>query len=230
MTESLGIRLAAEALGTFMFFFMGFCGIAISVQYGFEAIGPVGIAAGFGFGLALAIAAFGQISGGHFNPAVSAGLAVAGKFAPRDVVPYWIAQLVGGLCAVGTMALVFSNQVTDGLGTAPGVGIDDWGALLLEAIVTALLVLVVITAATDDRAAWKGVMAPLLIGLVIFTGAIAVGASSGGSFNPARSIVPAVYNGEWGDVWIYIVGPLAGAIVAGAISMYVLARKPAPAT
>jgi glycerol uptake facilitator-like aquaporin len=128
------------------------------------------------------------------------------------------------------MALVFSNQVTDGLGTAPGVGIDDWGALLLEAIVTALLVLVVITAATDDRAAWKGVMAPLLIGLVIFTGAIAVGASSGGSFNPARSIAPAVYNGEWGDVWIYIVGPLAGAIVAGAISMYLFARKPAPAT
>ena len=145
-------------------------------------------------------------------------------------MPYWIAQLIGGLCAVGTMALVFGDNVTDGLGTAPGVGVDDWGALLLEAIVTALLVLVVITAATDDRAPWKGVMAPLLIGFVIFTGAVAVGPSSGGSFNPARSIVPAVYNGEWGDVWIYIVGPLAGAVVGGAIAMYVFARKPAPAT
>jgi MIP family channel proteins len=229
MTESLGIRLAAEAIGTFMFFFMGFCGIAVVIDAGPEAIGPVGVAAGFGFGLALAIAALGHISGGHFNPAVSLGLFVAGKFPAREIVPYWIAQLVGGLCAVGTMALVFSDDVTDALGTAPGSGVDDWGALLLEAIVTALLVLVVVTAATDDRAPWKGVMAPFLIGLVVFTGAIAVGASSGGSFNPARSIVPAVYNGEWDDMWIYLVGPLAGAIVAGALSMYVFVRKPAAA-
>ncbi len=230
MTESLGIRLAAEALGTFMFFFLGFSGIAALIDIGPAAIEPLGIAVAFGFGLLLAIAAFGHISGGHYNPAVTAGLSVAGKFPPREIVPYWIAQLVGGLCAVGTMALVFGDNVTDGLGTAPGVGVDDWGALLLEAIVTALLILVVITAATDDRAPWKGVMAPLLIGFVIFAGAVAVGPSSGGSFNPARSIVPAVYNGEWGDVWIYIVGPLAGAIVAGAIAMYVFARKPAPAT
>jgi MIP family channel proteins len=229
MTESLGIRLAAEALGTFMFFFMGFCGIAVVVDVGAEAIGPVGIAAGFGFGLALAIAAFGHISGGHFNPAVSAGLSAAGRFPPREVVPYWIAQVVGGLCAVGTMALVFNNAVTDALGTAPGLGVDDWGALLLEAIVTALLVMVVLTAATDDRAAWKGVMAPLLIGLVIFTGAIAVGPSSGGSFNPARSFVPAVYDGEWGDLWIYLVGPFAGAIVGGAVWAFLLARKPVTA-
>jgi MIP family channel proteins len=212
-----------------MFFFMGFCGIAVVVDVGAEAIGPVGIAAGFGFGLALAIAAFGHISGGHFNPAVSAGLSAAGRFPPREVVPYWIAQVVGGLCAVGTMALVFNNAVTDALGTAPGLGVDDWGALLLEAIVTALLVMVVLTAATDDRAAWKGVMAPLLIGLVIFTGAIAVGPSSGGSFNPARSFVPAVYDGEWGDLWIYLVGPFAGAIVGGAVWAFLLARKPVTA-
>jgi MIP family channel proteins len=229
MTESLGTRLAAEAIGTFMFFFMGFCGIAVVVDVGAEAIGPVGIAAGFGFGLALAIAAFGHISGGHFNPAVSAGLSAAGRFPPRDVVPYWIAQVIGGLCAVGTMALVFGNEVTDALGNSPGLGVDDWGALLLEAIVTALLVMVVLTAATDERAAWKGVMAPLLIGLVIFTGAIAVGPSSGGSFNPARSFVPAVYNGEWGDLWIYLVGPFAGAIVGGAVWAFLLARKPVTA-
>ena len=159
MTESLGVRLAAEALGTFMFFFMGFCGIAVVVDVGAEAIGPVGIAAGFGFGLALAIAAFGHISGGHYNPAVTAGLSAAGRFPPRDVVPYWIAQVIGGLCAVGTMALVFNDAVTDALGTAPGTGVDDWGALLREAVVTALLVMVVLTAATDDRAPWKGVMA-----------------------------------------------------------------------
>jgi aquaporin Z len=226
MTDSLGVRLAAEALGTFFFFFLGFSGLAVVATASFEDIGPVGIAAGFGFGLALAITAFGHVSGGHFNPAVSAGLAVAGRFPPRDVIPYWIAQLIGGLCAVGTMALVFGEEVTDTLGTSPGAGVDDWGALLLEAIVTALLVMVVLTAATDDRAAWKGVMAPLMIGLVIFTGAVAVGPSSGGSFNPARSLAPAVYDGEWGDIWIYLVGPLAGAIVGGAAWAYLVARKP----
>jgi MIP family channel proteins len=230
MTESLGVRLAAELLGTFFFFFLGFSGIAVTVNLDEAAIGPLGVAAGFGFGLALAITAFGHVSGGHFNPAVSAGLAIAGRFSPRDVVPYWIAQLIGGLCAVGTMALVFGSDVTDVLGTAPGAGVDDWGALLLEAIVTALLVMVILTVATDERAPWNGTMAPLMIGLVIFTGAVAVGLTSGGSFNPARSIVPAVYNGEWGDVWIYLVGPFAGAIVGGAAWSFLIAREPVRVT
>ena len=224
MTESLGIRLAAEALGTFMFFFMGFCGIAVVVDYGPEAIGPVGIAAGFGFGLTLAITAFGHVSGGHYNPAVTVGLTAAGRFPARDIAPYLVAQVVGGLCAAGTMALVFGERVTDVLGTAPGAAVDDGGALLLEAIVTALLVMVVLTVTSADGAAWKGMMAPLLIGLVIFTGAVAVGPSSGGSFNPARSFVPAVYDGEWGDLWIYLIGPFAGGIVGGAIWAYVIDR------
>jgi MIP family channel proteins len=230
MTDSLGVRFAAELLGTFFFFFLGFSGIAVTVNLDEAAIGPLGVAAGFGFGLALAITAFGHVSGGHFNPAVSAGLAIAGRFSPRDVVPYWIAQLIGGLCAVGTMALVFGSDVTDALGTAPGEGVDDWGALLLEAIVTGLLVMVILTVATDDRAPWYGTIAPFMIGLVIFTGAVAVGPSSGGSFNPARSLDPVIYNGEWGDIWIYLVGPLAGAIVGAAIWAYVVARKASTAT
>ncbi len=225
MDQPLGVRLGAEVLGTFFFFFLGFSGIAVAVEYGIDAIGTLGIAFGFGLGLALAIAAFGHLSGGHYNPAVTAGLATAGRFPPRDVVPYWIAQVFGGLCAVGTMALVFGDEVTDALGTAPGSGVDDWGALLLEAIVTGLLVMVVLTAATDERAAWKGVMAPLLIGLVIFTGAVAVGPSSGGSFNPARSFVPIVYNGQWGDLWIYLVGPFAGAVVGAALWAFVSLRR-----
>jgi aquaporin Z len=229
MTESLGTRLAAEALGTFMFFFLGFSGIAVVVQIGFESIGPIGIAAGFGLGLALAITAFGHVSGGHFNPAVSLGLTVAGRFPARDVLPYWAAQVVGGLCAVGTMALVFDEAVTDALATVPGVGVDDWGALVLEIVATALFLMVILTAATDDRAPWKGVLAPLMIGLFIFTAAATVGPTSGGSFNPARSFVPAIYNGEWSDLWIYLVGPLAGGVIGGAAWSFVCARKPAPA-
>ena len=230
MEQALATRLGAEAVGTFLFFFLGFSGIAVVVDIGADAITPLGVAAGFGFGLALAITAFGHISGGHFNPAVSAGLAIAGRFPSRDVVPYWIAQLVGGFGAVLVMAIVYSSEVTDSLQTQPGSGIDDWAALVLEIVATGLFVMVILTVATDERAAWKGVMAPFLIGLFIFTAAVTVGPASGGSFNPARSLDPVLYNQEWGDVWIYIVGPLAGAVLGGAIWTYLVAgRRPSVA-
>jgi aquaporin Z len=131
MDQPLGIRLAAEALGTFLFFFLGFSGIAVLVDIGPEVITPLGIAAGFGFGLTLAICAFGHLTGGHFNPAVSAGLAVAGRFPAREVVPYWIAQLVGGFGAVLVMGIVYSSEVMDSLHTQPGSGIDEWAALVV---------------------------------------------------------------------------------------------------
>jgi aquaporin Z len=230
MDQPLGTRLAAEAVGTFLFFFLGFSGIAVATDIGFDAIGPLGIAFGFGLGLALAITAFGHISGGHYNPAVSAGLAIAGKFPTKDVLPYWLAQLVGGFGAVLVMAIVYTGDVTSALDTNPGSGIDDWAALVLEIVATALFVMVILTVATDDRAAWKGVMAPLLIGLFIFTAATTVGPASGGSFNPARSLDPVLWNQDWENVWIYIVGPLAGGVLGGAIWAYLVgARKPATA-
>ena len=130
--------------------------------------------------------------------------------------------------AVVVMGIVFSSKVTDSLETNPGQGIADWGALVLEIIATALFVMVILTVATDGAAAWKGVMAPLLIGVFIFTAANAVGPSSGGSFNPARSLDPVLYSQEWGNVWIYIVGPLLGAFAAGAFALY-LTRELEPA-
>ena len=230
MDQPLGIRLVCEALGTFLFFFLGFSGIAVLVDVGPEAITSLGIAAGFGFGLTLAITAFGHLTGGHFNPAVSAGLAIAGKFPSRDVLPYWVAQLVGGFGAVLVMGIVYSSEVMDSLHTQPGSGIDDWAALVLEIVATALFVMVILTVVTDDRAAWKGVMAPFLIGLFIFTAAATVGPASGGSYNPARSLDPVLWNQEWSDVWIYIVGPLAGGVLGGAIWAYVVGRREPLAT
>jgi MIP family channel proteins len=226
MSESLGARLGAEALGTYLFFFLGFSGVAVVTELGAEAITSLGIAAGFGFGLALAITAFGHISGGHFNPAVTAGLAIAGKFRTLDVIWYWIAQLIGGFGAVVTIAIAYSSEATDALDTNPGPGIGDWSALFLEIVATALFVMVILTVATDDRAAWKGVMAPFLIGLFIFTAATAVGPASGGSFNPARSLDPVLWNQDWDNVWIYLVGPLAGGVLGGAIWSFLVARKP----
>ena len=228
MAQSLNTRMIAEALGTFLFLFLGFSGIAVFNDVGVDAISPLGIAAGFGFGLALAITAFGHLSGGHFNPAVSLGLAVAGRFPGREVVPYWVAQLVGGFGAVLVMAIVYSSDATDVLDTVPSSALDSWAALVLEIVATALLVMVILTVATDERAAWNGVMAPFLIGLFVFTAATVVGPASGGSFNPARSLDPVLFNQDWGDVWIYLVGPLAGAVLGGAVWAYVCVRHPAP--
>jgi aquaporin Z len=137
-TPSLGKRLAAEVIGTFLFFFLGFNAIAVVTDLGAAAISSLGIAFAFGLGLALAITAFGQISGGHFNPAVSLGLAVARKFPAREVVPYWLAQLAGGILAVAAVSAVYSEAATDALDTAPGHGISNGGALTLELITTAL--------------------------------------------------------------------------------------------
>jgi MIP family channel proteins len=218
-SSSLGLRLGAEALGTFLFFFLGFNAIAVSVDIGSGAISSLGIAFAFGLGLALAITALGHLSGGHFNPAVSLGLAAARKFPPKEVVPYWAAQLVGGFVAVLAVAAVYSGRAADSLDTAPGAGISSGGAFVLELIATGLFVIVICTVATDDRAPWNGVMAPLLIGLYIFTAADAIGPASGGSFNPARSLDPVIFNWDFGDVWIYLVGPLVGGAIGGAVWM-----------
>jgi MIP family channel proteins len=216
----LSLRLAAEALGTFMFFFLGFNAIAVAQDLP-GSISTIGIAFAFGFGLAVAIASLGHVSGGHFNPAVSIGLAVGGKFALQEVVPYWIAQLVGGFLAVLAVDAVYSERAVDALTTQPGHGISQGGAFLLETVATALFVMLITTVMIDDRAPWKGVMAPLLIGLYIFVAADAVGPASGGSFNPARSLDPAIYNRSFHNIWIYLAAPIAGGIVGGVVRLVV---------
>ena len=91
--------------------------------------------------------------------------------------------------------------------------------LLLEAIFTGLFLLVIATLAADDRAPWNGVFAPFGIGLFIFTAATTAGPISGGSFNPARSLGPAIVDGTWTNQWIYVVAPIAGGIIAGASNL-----------
>lgn len=221
---SLGLRLGAEVLGTFIFFFLGFGAIASGVDMP-GSIGPLGTAFAFGLGLALAITAFGHVSGGHFNPAVTLGLSVTQKHPPSEVIPYWIAQLIGGLLAVVVTGVVFSDAATDVLDTNPGAAIDDWGALVLEIVATALFLMVILTVATDATAPWKGVLAPLSIGLFVFTAQNAVGPASGGSFNPTRSLAPVIWNQDWSNIWIYLVGPAAGAVLGASIwAMIVVSR------
>ena len=207
----------AEALGTFLFFFLGFNAIAVSVDIGGGAISTLGIAFAFGLGLAMAITALGHISGGHFNPAVSLGLAIGAEVPAEGGVPVLDRAARRRVRRRSRRRSRLLGAAVDALDTAPGVGISSGGALLLELIATALFVIVICTVATDDRAPWKGVMAPLLIGLFIFTAADAIGPASGGSFNPARSLDPAIFNWDFSEIWIYLVGPLVGGMIGGAI-------------
>lgn len=216
-TPPLGTRLLAELVGTFGFFFIGFSGIAAATTLP-GSVGPAGIAAGFGLGLGLMIAAFGQISGGHFNPAVTFGLAAAGRFPRAEVIQYWVAQLIGGFIAAVVATILYTNDVKDSLVTVPGDGVEGWRAVLIEVVAVFLFVSVVITVVSDDSAPWKGVLAPVAIGGFIFTAALTIGPLSGGAFNPARSLDAAIWAAEFGDVWIYIVGPLLGAAIAGVVS------------
>jgi MIP family channel proteins len=216
----LSKRLAAEVIGTFGFFFTGFCGIAALTTQGPEAIQSLGIAAGFGFGLGLMIFAFGHISGGHYNPAVTLGLTTARRFPAGEVVPYWIAQIVGGVIAAAVLRFVFSKTILEAVVNAPGKGISNGQTFVLEAIFTGLFLLVVTTLATDKRAPWNGVFAPFGIGLFIFIAATVCGPISGGSFNPARSLTPALVAGKSDHLWIYIVAPLLGGAIGGMIHAY----------
>ena len=224
MPPPLPKRLAAEVVGTFGFFFTGFTGLAALFAYGQGAILSLGVAAGFGFGLGLMIFAFGHVSGGHYNPAVTLGLTVARRFPATELLPYWAAQLVGGIAASVILLAVFSKAILHSVVNAPGRGVSDGKALVLELIFTFLFLLVITTVAADKRAPWNGVFAPFAIGLFIFTAATVCGPISGGSFNPARSITPALIDGDFSNLWVYIVGPLAGGALGGLVNLAI--REP----
>jgi MIP family channel proteins len=213
-------RFIVEILGTFGFLFIAFSGVALSVLNP-SAIGSVGVAAAFGLGLGLMVFAFGHISGGHFNPAVSLGLAIGGAFPWREVLGYWLAQVVGACGAVAAALALYGEKVREAMVNVPADGIGNGTALGIEIIITALFLIVISSVATDDSP-WSGAFAPVAIGGFIFIALAVAGPIDGGSYNPARAIAPALFAGEGSHLWIYIVGPLVGGIVGGLI--YALVR------
>lgn len=217
---SLGKRVAAEFIGTFGFLLIAFLGVVNLATQGPLAIQSLGVWAGFGFGLALMIFAFGQVSGGHFNPAVTLGLTAAGKHPAKEVLPYWLAQVAGGLLAALLLLALYSQEVVAKTVNAPGQGVGSWTAFVLEAILAALFVMVIATVATDDRAPWKGVFAPFAIGLFIFTAFVVSGSITGASLNPGRSLASAIVAGDFANIWIYLLAPTIGGVIGGVIHLF----------
>jgi Glycerol uptake facilitator and related permeases (Major Intrinsic Protein Family) len=232
---SYGARLGAEAVGTFVLVF-GVIGTAL-FGAGFQGgvgglnVGFLGVALALGLTVVVGAYAFGPVSGGHFNPAVTLGLAVAGRFAWRDVIGYIIAQLVGGIIASSLLLVILAggkggDLVKQFQGASTGYdavspGHYGLGAMLLVEIITTAIFLWVIIGVTSARAAAG--FAPLAIGLTLTLLALIAIPVSNGSFNPARSIATAVYGGPlaFGQVWASIVAPIVGAIIAGATFKFI---------
>ncbi len=221
---SLTRKMAAEMLGTFWLVFAG-CGSAV-LAAGVPGVGIGWLGVAFAFGLSLMTMAFaiGHISGCHVNPAVSVGLWTGGRFPASEILPYWIAQLVGAVVAAGVLAviangaagfdLVASGFAANGYAEHSPGGYSMTAALVAEVVLT-FIFLMIILGATDGRA--PAGLGPIAIGLgltVIHLVGIPV---TNLSVNPARSTGPALFVGGWAlsQLWLFWVAPIVGAALAG---------------
>lgn len=208
--------LLAEAVGTFFFVTVG-AGSMLANEMTDRDIGLVGIALAHGLALAVAVSIFGGISGGHFNPAVSFGLAVARTFPWAQVVPYWAAQLVGGIAGAIVLKVSFAEALARAtqLGTpALGKGVDPAVGTFVEAVLTFFLVLAVIGTAVSPAAPR---IAGFGIGLAVAVDILMGGPITGAAMNPARHSGPALVAGFFDNWWVYWIGPLLGGLVGGAL-------------
>jgi MIP family channel proteins len=204
--------LVAELIGTFALIFFG-AGSGIVLGFEGTPAGLITVALAHGLTIMIFAYAYGHISGTHINPAVTIGLAVAGKFSWAKVVPYIIAQLVGAILAGYTLSFVVGGPV-NGLG-ATVINYDltnVGGAFVLEMIGTFLLVNTVLNAAVSGRA---GNLAPLAIGMAVAVSIMFFGPITGASVNPARTLGPAVAAGIYADIWVYMVATVLGGVLAG---------------
>jgi len=201
-------RLFAETLGTFALVFAGTGAIVIN-QASNGAISHAGIALTFGLIVLAMIYTFGDVSGAHLNPAVTTAFAAAGRFPWREVPGYIGAQLTGAFLASGLLRFLFPGNATLGATLPAGAASQS---LVLETVLTFLLMLVILNVSTGAKE--KGITAGIAIGSVIALEAMFAGPICGASMNPARSIAPAVVSGNLAHLWLYITGPLLGALLA----------------
>ena len=218
---ALGRRALAEGIGTFALVFAG-CGAIVTDAQRDGALGVVGVGLVFFLVLLAAIAALGHVSGAHFNPGVSLAFFLTRHLPPRDLAAYWGAQFAGATVAGVLLLLVWPGHPADLGATVPSVAAGR--ALALEVVLTALLMLVIMSVATDTRAV--GAPAALAIAAAVGFAAIAFGPLTGASLNTARSFGPALAAGQWHDFWLYVAGPLIGAPLGAVAYQLVRGERP----
>lgn len=232
--------LFAELIGTAFLVFMGVG--AATLSFGFKIIGTspsagvVATALTFGLVLLVLCYAIGPISGCHINPAVTMGFLASGRMSISDALGYWAAQVVGGIAGAAALYGVvtatphYSTKTiglgTDGYGKYSMVGLSEGGAFAVEVILTCLFVLVILgTTRQPENAVVAGLPIGLALGLVHLVGIPLTGTS----VNPARALAPALFVGGHAinQVWVFIVAPLVGGIVAAVIYFVLYGRAPA---
>ncbi|MBC8036887.1 MAG: aquaporin [Rhizobiales bacterium] len=220
-------KLIAEAIGTFAL---------VSAVVGAALVSGnsagLGVALAIGFTVMAMAYAVGPISGGHFNPAVTLGLAAAGRFDNRQILPYWAAQVAGGVLAAIFFAIVYKLKggdlpagfASNGYGEHSGGGFPLSSALLMEMVQTALFIFVI---ARVTRSNGAGVMAPVAIGLMLAAMHIMSIPAANTSLNPARSIATAVVERGWAlaQLWLFILAPLIGGVLGGLLDKFLGDRK-----
>jgi aquaporin Z len=213
-------KLFAEALGTFML---------VSAVLGAALVS--GNAAGLGVALTIGLVvmvmayAVGPMSGGHFNPAVTLGLFAAGRFSSKDIVPYWIAQVIGGVVSALFFAFILKNHgdgalpagfASNGYGDNSPAKFSMIACLMMEVVQTAIFIFIIARVTRKDGA---GNMAPVAIGLALCAMHLISIPVANTSLNPARSIATAVVEGGWAlqQLWLFILAPLVGGYIGGAV-------------
>ncbi|MHB9035105.1 MAG: MIP/aquaporin family protein [Armatimonadota bacterium] len=224
----------AEFVGTFILVFAG-TSVATAAILGRPVAGiPLdSLAVGLTFGLVLValVSALGHISGAHFNPAVTLGLFSIGRFPGKYVVSYIIAQIAGATAASAAVWATFGDAARSKAflaATYPTVTASELQAFLMEVIITFILLFTIVSISTDERA--NMTTASLAIGFALGVAVLIGGPVSGGSVSPARTLGPMIMSGNFTSVWVYLVGPLVGAIVAALMYHYFIfaANPPAP--
>ena len=200
-------RYIAEAIGTFALVAIGPGSVMVAAKTG--AFGHTAVALAFGLVVCLVVASTGHIGGAHINPAITIGFWSVKRFPTRDVAPYIIAQCIGAIAASAVLTWLLGPHGNYGA-TVPALSIAR--SFVVEAGYSALLGFVVMAVATDERT--PKAVAPFAIGATVFAGALVTGPLTGGSFNPARTLGPAVLGGVWTAHWLYWLAPTVGIVVA----------------
>ncbi len=220
----------AESIGTFCLVFFGPISIALSVVAFGNGLSPQAIlmiSFAHGSAIGLMVYAFGHVSGGHFNPAVTISMLVTRRINLKDAIAYIVFQLIGATIAAfaNKAILPISEKVKYGVQTGPSdlIGNSVGAGLAVEIILTFFLVVVIFMTILHKKAAAG--MYGLAIGGMIFLDHIIGVPLTGASMNPARTFGPALASGYWDYHWMYWVGPIVGAIIAGLIMNYVFVKK-----
>ena len=224
----------AEAIGTFILV-LSIISTVIGATLARPVAGPaydsLAVPLAGGIGLAIGVASLGHISGAHFNPAVTVGLALNQRFPWAYVPAYIAAQFAGAICAALIAWTVFGDRARTvaNLGaTFPASGVSSWRAFVAEVVVTFLLVIVIVSVATDNRVP-RGVAA-VAIGWALSAAIFISGPISGAGVNPARAIGPMIPASKFTDWWLYVVGPIVGGAIGATVYERFLRRASAPDT